>query len=143
MILFFDYLWLGRSLKQTFMHGAIPLLLSVGVAIFLPLLWRQNNLVNIHIGQDFVSRTGLVFWSLGHYLKTALWPFGLSPLYAEYVAGGGILSGCGSPYLQCPGGRQTEGGKNVSQPLPQPLSALLPDRDAVASHFSYSPVPSS
>lgn len=59
---------------------AIP---AAAVAIWAPLLWREAQLLTDPVSEGIAGRFTLVGWTFTHYLKTTLWPFHLSPLYAQ------------------------------------------------------------
>lgn len=59
---------------------AIPV---IAVSVAVPFLWSQVDLIRDPVAPGITGRLMLVGWTLAHYLKVALWPFHLSPLYAE------------------------------------------------------------
>ena len=64
--------------------AAAPLAIPViAVSMAVPFLWSQVDLIRDPVAPGVLGRLTLVGWTLAHYLKTALWPFHLSPLYAE------------------------------------------------------------
>ncbi|MBN2340047.1 MAG: hypothetical protein JXX29_09555 [Deltaproteobacteria bacterium] len=82
MILVADVAIRRRSAVRSLAGCALPIVVAVGVAVFLPMLWAKSQLVNADAPKDTLSRIGLVCWSAGHYIRSIVWPFSLSPLYA-------------------------------------------------------------
>ncbi|MCP4676118.1 MAG: hypothetical protein GY854_11550 [Deltaproteobacteria bacterium] len=63
---------------------AIPYLaLVAAVSVLVPILWTANEMTHEPLATGLGGRIELVGWSITHYVKTALWPFSLSPIYAE------------------------------------------------------------
>jgi hypothetical protein len=83
MILISDVSIRKIPVKSAIFRQSVYVAPVVGVILLLPLLWSQAELIREPIVPGFVGRLSLVGWTLNHYLSTALWPFQLSPLYAE------------------------------------------------------------
>lgn len=85
------------------LRGVRPLRALLGVAPCLALavasgaavvfLWSGSELIRPEIAAGALGRVGLVGWSLSHYLLTLVWPFRLSPLYADPAPDDLLLGG--------------------------------------------------
>lgn len=82
LLLVMDVLWYRISWQKALLRNGFPILISFGVAVFLPRLWQESQLINILVPDGVFMRTGLVFWSVYRFCYSILWPFSLSPLYA-------------------------------------------------------------
>lgn len=78
-----DVLIRGRGLVRSAVRAlpfAVPAAL---VAAWVPTLWGNADLLRDPLVEGALGRITLVGWTFNHYLKTAFWPFDLSPLYSE------------------------------------------------------------
>jgi hypothetical protein len=68
-------------------RSALPLvphgLLAAAAAVTVTVLWSGSELIREPLVRGAHGRIELVGWSAWHYLSTTVWPFALSPLYAE------------------------------------------------------------
>jgi hypothetical protein len=73
----------GLRPRSALARVAPCLLLAMAAGVGVVFLWSGSELIRPEVPAGVLGRMGLVGWSLFHYLGTAFWPFGLSPLYAE------------------------------------------------------------
>ncbi|MCP4604824.1 MAG: hypothetical protein GY847_30605 [Proteobacteria bacterium] len=74
---------LCRISPRTAILKAIPYLVPAAViAALVPYLWTISEMTRDSVTAGVAGRIELVGWSITHYLKTALWPFSLAPIYA-------------------------------------------------------------
>jgi hypothetical protein len=86
MMLVADLLVLRRGVRRSLL-GALPYAIPAALAaIAAPVLFAEADLLARPVDPSPLGRAALVGWSLAHYLRTAAWPFALSPLYAEPAA---------------------------------------------------------
>ncbi|MBW2278527.1 MAG: hypothetical protein JRF63_13620 [Deltaproteobacteria bacterium] len=86
----------GVRPRSALVRAAPCLLLSIVAGVTVANLWSGSELIRPEIGEGALGRVGLVGWSLFHYLATLAWPFRLSPLYADPVAGDLLFGGVGA-----------------------------------------------
>jgi hypothetical protein len=70
-------------LRKALVTAALLAIPVIVVSAAVPFLWAKVDLIRDPVVPGILGRMTLVGWTLAHYLKTALWPFHLSPLYAE------------------------------------------------------------
>jgi tetratricopeptide (TPR) repeat protein len=81
--------WVADVLLRNHRPGraALPLvphlLLAAAAVVVVGHLWSASDLIREPLAEGLRGRLGLVGFTAWHYLSTAAWPFGLSPLYAE------------------------------------------------------------
>jgi hypothetical protein len=83
MMVVLDVGLLGKPLKRSILVLTPFLLLALALALGLPLVWSEAELTRETIAPGVEGRATLVGWTIGHYVDTLLWPFRLSPLYAQ------------------------------------------------------------
>lgn len=86
----------NQRLPSAFLHMLAYLPFSITSTIVLPMIWSDASLIQ-QLPPELDHRAMLVLWTAFHYLKTALWPFHLSPIYAapspETLLHGAVLGG--------------------------------------------------
>ncbi len=68
-----------QALKSSWLYF-VP---AISVAVVVPFFWAEAEMIRPSVEGGFLGSLKLVGWTLAHYVKTAAWPFYLSPLYAE------------------------------------------------------------
>jgi hypothetical protein len=91
MMLVADVLILNRGARRSLL-GVLPYAVpAVVAAIAAPHLWADVDLLARPEDPSALGRLCLAGWTLAHYLRSAAWPFALSPLYAEPAAAAQLL----------------------------------------------------
>jgi protein O-mannosyl-transferase len=72
-----------KGWRRSALLAAPYVLPAAAAAVAAPILWANAELLARPADPSVLGRLCLVGWTLAHYLGTALWPFALSPLYAE------------------------------------------------------------
>jgi hypothetical protein len=83
----------GVRLRAALFRIAPCLALAIAAAVAVVTLWSGSELIRPEIGEGTAGRVGLVGWSAFHYLFTLVWPFRLSPLYADPLPGDLLFGG--------------------------------------------------
>jgi hypothetical protein len=91
---------LGRAPWRRALYRAVPyLVLAASVSVLVPFLWQAAEMTRAPLSAGLLGRLALVGWSTTHYLETAVWPFALSPLYAEPETPLGLAATLAGPLL--------------------------------------------
>jgi hypothetical protein len=83
MVLAADVGLRGVRLRAALLRAAPCFALAIAAGVAVVFLWSGSELIRPEIGEGASARLGLVGWTLFHYLATVVWPFRLSPLYAD------------------------------------------------------------
>ncbi len=83
MIFISDIGLLKIRLRKAFFSMLPYLIPCIVIVVTVPALWFEKALTRLPIIDGFAGRMELIGWTFAHYFKTAIWPFQLSPLYAE------------------------------------------------------------
>jgi hypothetical protein len=93
MMLVADVGLLGQRPGRALARVAPYLLLSAALVVAVLALWSSSDLIREPPLTGPGGRVLLIGWTVAHYLQTALWPFALSPLYADPTPDGLLLGG--------------------------------------------------
>jgi hypothetical protein len=73
----------GIRWPRALLSAAPCLLLAVAAGIAVVFFWSSSELIRPAVAEGAGGRIALVGWTVAHYLKTLVWPYRLSPLYAD------------------------------------------------------------